>query len=387
MKKIVFIFLCLAFNAQSQKVLLKGEYQYRHKGQPGDTISNNDTLWSHSVYPNKSYFTSCNIRVAIDSVSGNPSMDIILQAKIYKNNSYVNINSVTWYGTSSDTVIEFNKTEFINKYRYFNILVDANTTIQKSIINNIYFLFWERAESFDVWIQDQTTPPFQFYLMHEAKIDITLTENTQIDSSFVLVSSSHGFTGTGEYISMMQNNAYNQIEVTSSSNDTVYLAQEITSVYTTDAFVMRGTIDMNVDGSITDSIFQFNLRDATLPIDIQTIKVTMRHGTSGDDSKFGDLSALTNGLRVRKENSNIQGLGNYKRNQDFKEFGGVINYEDKAGGGDHSTTIIYDLKEIYGVVIRIDPRIPDIIRAPVRDDVSNLVRLRISLMGQYTLGE
>lgn len=240
----------------------------------------------------------------------------------------------------------------------------------------------------DVFINDQTTPPFQYYLMYEQKDDITLTENTFIDSSFCLVSSGHGFTGTGEYIVIMENNRYEQLEVISTSNDSVFLSETLDFDFTTNATVIRGIIDMNVDADTTAILFKCLLRNNfTIPIDIQTVKLTMQHSTSADDSKFGDLTELTNGLRFKKTNSSIQGLGNYSSNQDFKEFGAAVIYEDKAGGGNHSTTVVFDVKTIYGIVIRLNPREGDCFNALTQDDLDGLLRLRVSIMGQYTSGE
>jgi hypothetical protein len=41
----------------------------------------------------------------------------------------------------------------------------------------------------------------------------------------------------------------------------------------------------------------------------------------------------------------------------------------------------------YGVVLRIDPRVPDTIEAIDQDDLSDLISFRISMIGHYTSKE
>ena len=66
----------------------------------------------------------------------------------------------------------------------------------------------------------------------------------------------------------------------------------------------------------------------------------------------------------------------------------AVNYNDKSGGGgNYGVDITFDVKKIYGIVIRVDPNIPDIFKGIVRDALQTLDRVRVSLMGQYTLDE
>ena len=138
--------------------------------------------------------------------------------------------------------------------------------------------------------------------MREDKTDITLTSAVTKGDTVISVSSGHGFTGAGEYIVIMENGYFIQTKVVSVATDDITIQNETGNAFTTGATVIRGSIEMNVDGS-TPVEFQFNMRQSTIPIDIQYIHVTIwNDATAGDDGKFGDLTALTNGLRAVKEN-------------------------------------------------------------------------------------
>lgn len=240
----------------------------------------------------------------------------------------------------------------------------------------------------DVHIQDQHTPPFQYYLMREDKTDITLTSAVSKGDTVISVSAGHGFTAGGEYMVIMENDLYIQSKVMSVSTNDITIQGSVGNPFTTGASVLRGGIEMNVDGG-TPVDFVFNMRQGSTPIDIQYANITIwNDAAAGDDGKFGDLGALVNGLRIVKENFINQGLGTYRTNSDFREFGGGVTYNPKSGGGGNfGVDITFDIKKAYGVVIRIDPRIPEIFKCIVRDALQTLDRVRISIMGQYTLGE
>ena len=118
----------------------------------------------------------------------------------------------------------------------------------------------------------------------------------------------------------------------------------------------------------------------------------MQHGANvPDDGKFGGIAALTKGLFFKKENGTTFSFGNYIQNQDFKDIGGVVEYTTKAPAGTNATNIVYDIKSVFGQVIRIDPNIPDVICGIVRDDISlggvGMVKLTASFIGSFTEGE
>jgi hypothetical protein len=244
----------------------------------------------------------------------------------------------------------------------------------------------------DVVVQDSTSPLFQYFLMNEQKTDIALTSDVNINDTIINVSPGHGFTAAaGEYIAVFQSDFFIQAKVKSVAVDAVTVFAPLQTAFTVGATVIRGNILMNVDGSGGDVEFKLHLRDASIPVDISKIIITMQHGALvGDDGKFGGLNALNNGLFFKKVNDSTFSLGNYIQNQDFKDVGGIVNYTAKGQGGANATDIIFDVKTIFGQVIRIHPSLTDMIVGIVRDAISpvqDMDKLTASVVGSYTEGE
>jgi hypothetical protein len=245
----------------------------------------------------------------------------------------------------------------------------------------------------DVNIQSQTSPLLQYFLMNEIKDDITLTSPVSVDDTVINVSAGHGFGSAvaGERLVIWENSRFTQVIVNSVAVNALTIEMPISSAFTVDAVVVRGNILMNIDGNASPTDFIMKMRNFTIPIDVSKAIITMQHGANVPDAgKFGGLSALAKGVYFRKENTIKFSLGNYRTNQDFDDNGGKVEYSDKAPAGTNATKITYDIEEIFGQVIRIDPRSNDIILGHVRDDIdsgSGMAKMTTSIIGSYTRGE
>ena len=176
---------------------------------------------------------------------------------------------------------------------------------------------YSRRKEQDVWVQDQATPPFQYFLMQEVKSDITLTSDVTKGDTIINVSSGHGFLTAQtppHYLVLQEGESFHQAKVTGVSTDAITVDEPVGVSFTTGGTtVIRGVIDMNVDGT-TPKEYDFNMRSG-IPIDIQYAVITIwNDAAAGDDSLFGDLTALSNGLRIVKENNINLGLGLYNTN-------------------------------------------------------------------------
>lgn len=252
---------------------------------------------------------------------------------------------------------------------------------------------YEPNGSLRVTLQDSTAPLFQYYAMNEIKTDIALTSDVSIGDTVINVSAGHGFTAAiGEILTIFENNVYTQARVKSVASDAITIQAPMTSVFTVaNAVIIRGNILMNVDGSGTPVEFAFNLRNFTIPIDITKVILTMQHGSNvPDDGKFGGLAALSNGVFFKKEDGTTFPFGNYIINQDFRDMGGEIDYTPNAPGGTNSTNITFDMKKVFGQVIRLRPSELDRIIGIVRDNISTgagMAKFTTSFVGSYTEGE
>ena len=259
----------------------------------------------------------------------------------------------------------------------------------EGIVKTLY----ESNGSLRATLQDTTSPLFQYYAMDEQKTDITLTADVAIGIEVINVSAGHGFVAAaGEYLVLFQGNKFTQVKVKSVATDAITVQAPMTAAFTADTtIVIRGNILMNVDGSGTPVEFIVNLRTLTIPIDIVKVVIVMQHGINvPDDGKFGGLAALTNGMFFKKEDGTVFSFGNYIINQDFRDMGGTIDYTPNAPAGDNSTTISFEMREVFGQVIRLKPADLDKIIGIVRDKIdvaAGMTRMTTSFIGHFTEGE
>lgn len=243
----------------------------------------------------------------------------------------------------------------------------------------------EQGDTLKVREQDQTTAPFQYYLMKELQTNITLTKAVEMDDTEINVSSGHGFT-TDHHMVIWDGSAFEQVKVTNVNGNIITIEMPVANEFSLDSIIKRGTINMNIDGS-SGVNFICGIR-GNIPIDIETVMITIQSGIAvPDDGKFGGIAAITNGLYFRQVNGSRTNLGNYRMNKDFRDRGAAVEYTDKAPGGTNGTNIIFDLKDSFGIVIRLNPAINDCVFGRLRDDLSSLDGMTVSLLGQYTLGE
>ncbi len=244
----------------------------------------------------------------------------------------------------------------------------------------------------DVNIQSQTSQLFRYFLMVEQKIDITLTSAITMDDEVINVSASHGFTAAaGEYIVIRNGDVFTQIKVTDVNSNAITVEMPIASDFPDTSTVIRGNINMNIDGDAVPTDFKFTFPGATIPIDLSTVILTMQHGANvPDDGKFGGLGALLNGIYFRQVNGARINLGNYINNQAFKDVGAVVEYTQKAPAGTNGTNITLEIESIFGQVIRLDPRDDDEFLGHVRDDIAadeGMAKFTVAIIGSFTSGE
>lgn len=238
----------------------------------------------------------------------------------------------------------------------------------------------------DVFINDQTNPLFQYFLIHEQKTDITLTAPAAKNDTIVNVSSGHGFTAaTGEMITIFENGRVMQCRINSVTDDAITLELPIAFPLSVAATVIRGNNRINIDGSITPVEFLFKLRQWIIPVDISKIILLATHTTISDYTTFmGIAGGITNGLWFRRENDDDFNLGNYKTNKDFRLKGAVVDFPQKVPSGSYATEIVFDMVEIFGQVMRFKGGNNEFFKGTVRDKLDTLTSMQISLIGSYT---
>jgi len=234
----------------------------------------------------------------------------------------------------------------------------------------------------DVAIQDQTTPAFSLF-MNQPQGQTTLAGDAIIDTYQVLVTSTAGMA-IGQYVGIFNSAAarYYFGTILNIAASVITLDTPLNFAYLTgDVFVFT-VIDMNVNGAVTRQVFEIDGPAAGFEIDITRIIFTMTLTTAGDDGKFGNIAAVTNGLVIRKIDGEYRNYMTAKDNGEIAAHCYDLTYTIRSGGGGS-----YGLRARWtfaspgkmGVAIRLGAG--EKLEALVQDDLTGLGRFRILVQG------
>lgn len=125
------------------------------------------------------------------------------------------------------------------------------------------------------------------------------------------------------------------------------------------------------DGSSTPVVFTATPAPGE-KIDVMRMILTMTHKSQGTDDAFGSLSALTNGLHIRKNNGDgtYESLGIWKNNEDIRGSMYDLSYSDKAGPSLFGTSTRWRVFEGTGSVINLDASKGETLEVVVQDDLT-----------------
>lgn len=114
-------------------------YVWLYGNETSDTLNASES-WDYSVTLIKNYDDNLKYeaRAALDSISGTPTINMILQGKYAYNDTWVALDTVAWSGTTSDTLMIISYATAKN-YRFARILLSSDATAQKSQIERVEF--------------------------------------------------------------------------------------------------------------------------------------------------------------------------------------------------------------------------------------------------------
>jgi hypothetical protein len=134
---ILFLFV-LAFSVKAQDEHYEDVYYDQYIGQAEDTITSNQATWNYWFNSGKRTKFYYNIAVLLDSTD-TPDMNIKLQERDFTFESWSDVTSVDWSGTSSDTTIYLTDESTGVLHRQLRVLVTRTSGSAK--IDDIYFEF------------------------------------------------------------------------------------------------------------------------------------------------------------------------------------------------------------------------------------------------------
>ena len=220
-------------------------------------------------------------------------------------------------------------------------------------------------------IQDQWSDALFIKLHKHLGAGITLTSDASLNDTVLNVESGHGAVA-GNLICLKEGIEYYQGTVLSTTATTITLDMPLDFAFTAGAYCSPTTDQMGVDGSGTDQEFHLQPNDG-VKWDITQLNCIINGTGVMDSAQFGDITALTNGLVVRKQDGqdSAKNLFNIKNNADWSLRGNIF-YDPKAPAGTSAVriNIKFGGQSESGVVIRLDGSLNQEFIIIVRDDAS-----------------
>jgi hypothetical protein len=225
----------------------------------------------------------------------------------------------------------------------------------------------------------QNVDSVELYL-HVDKAAPTITSDTTIDDESLAVDSIVD-VAAGDVIYLCEDVRFYQSIVTSTAAGTINLATPLDFAFTTAADVYVGSWNLNLDGSGTTKVAHM-IPPCSAVFEIYQITVSMTDATAMDSAKFGGLTALTNGILFRVKNGRKKNLALVVNNTGFTEFGFDVTYDAKPPAGVYGMVAKKNYYETNGVLLKIDGASGDEIECYIRDDLTGLTLMAITVNGR-----
>lgn len=243
----------------------------------------------------------------------------------------------------------------------------------------------------DVNIQDQVTPPVDFFFTQIKGAPTTVGVVTVIDTYDVTVASAAGCS-VGDYVGIFNadnpsdNRAYFGT-ILSINVDTVTLDTPLDFAFQIgDTFACFSRDISDANGSVTPEIFKIEVGSgATQSIDINRLMISFLTDGAVNLASFGDLTELTRGCVLRRVNGYINNIWNVKSNGEIANLS--FDYTPftalNPAQGQDGAKFRYTLngQDKHGVAVRLNPG--DSLELIIQDDLTALQQFRIIAEGHF----
>ena len=244
----------------------------------------------------------------------------------------------------------------------------------------------EINDATDVFIQDQTTPPFDLFFIQQLAVPTSTRVQTFVDNRAVLVVDASNIS-VGDYLGIFypaEDRFFFGEVLTISVND-LTVDTPLDFEYPIGATVVPFTRDLNVDGSIAKQIFAISGggTGSELVLDITRLMISMECDSAVNLNKFGDLDALTIGVVLRRTDGTSKNIWNIKTNSelanlcyDYTPYAATnpVQFVDGA-----KFRYSFSGQDKHGVAVRLAPG--DFLQIVIQDDLTGLVKFRIIAEG------
>lgn len=231
-------------------------------------------------------------------------------------------------------------------------------------------------------IQDQHTQALDLHFIQVQGAATTLTVQADPGDMTITVADTTGFVA-GNVVGLISGASefYFGKQVGAVAGNVVTLDTPIDKVFTTAiSSVVTAKDQMAVNGSATTQIFEIG-SPLGVAVDITRLTGYIQSGTAMDDTKFGDLAVLTNGVVLRVNGAEIDNVWNVKTNGEI----GLLCFDsaisDRAPAGSFGLRFrnTYAGPTKHGVTLRLEAG--DTLEVLIQDDLTSLESFRMMAQG------
>jgi hypothetical protein len=209
-------------------------------------------------------------------------------------------------------------------------------------------------------IQDQTSPPFDLYFIQAIGAPTIIASAVSIgDTDISIIASISAGTYVGIFCPEEGRFFFADVlAVAGAGPYTITVDTPADFAFEVGDSVLPTTRDMNVVGSLgTPSVFEVQgPGSGDLEIDVTRIIFTMTCTSLPDDGLFGNITALTNGIVIRRKDGTYRNFANVKSNGDFANLAYDISYSTRSvPAGSYGVRCRYTFagQDKHGVAIRL----------------------------------
>lgn len=224
-------------------------------------------------------------------------------------------------------------------------------------------------------IQDQTSPLFDLYFSQVIGVPTTLSVAAVKGSYQITVTSAAGFS-VGSYLGVFGGGRYFFAEILSIAVNTFTLDTPVDFSFSNGSTTVNLNRDLSVNGSVTPEIFSIQGPQAGLiEFDITRFMLSMETAAPPALDEFGDLSALTRGLVLRKNDGITRNYWNIKKNIEFGLHAYDLQALSTVGPGQDGLILRYTFAgaDKHGVTVRLAAG--DTLELVVQDDLTGIQRI------------
>lgn len=257
--------------------------------------------------------------------------------------------------------------------------VDATGSLQVGLSSPL-----EANGAVPVNIQDQHSKALDLDFLRALAAPTTLNGAVSAEDTQLTVTLDTGFA-VGEHVLIAgTGTSYYTAEVTAKAGNLLTLDTPIDIDYADGSSIIAMSNKMNVVGSrVAPIVFQIGSAQSAWTIDITRIMGHIVDDTAMDDAKFGGITALTNGIVLRRNDGVITNYWNAKDNGKIRLICFDANYASKAPAGFFGFNFrnTYGGQSKHGVTIRLEAG--ETLELLVQDDLTGLTSFNMMAQGHF----